>query len=204
MANTQNTQSLANVLAGALALSQEDLATLTTTLIALGNNSRMSAPVAPTQAQESAPQTTPSRNTTRKECMDTEVHVACMGKGHVKFFVVDENGKEQGVATRYMRCVKDLLRKSDVSVEWDKEFEREDVYARDYVDNEGIMHAKGTHKHGAYVLVKNGKAMAQTSVKKWVDANAVVSVSAADAQVYEDKRVERNIKRNERDARKRG
>ena len=52
--------------------------------------------------------------------------------------------------------------------------------------------------------MKNGKAMAQASVKKWVDANAVVSVSAADAQVYEDKRVERNIKRNERDARKRG
>lgn len=202
MANITFTPALINALAAVQACTDDERYAIAQYLIGVGKVA--SAPVAPTQVQVQAPvqESVKVRNTTPKECVDTEIHVACLGKGHVKFFTVGEDGKESGVATRYMRCVKDMLTKDELSLEFDKSFERTDVYAKDYTDPQGVFHAKGSHKFGAYVLKKNGKAMAQASVTKWVNAHPSMLVSADAAKAVDDARIERNSKRNERDARK--
>lgn len=203
---TQN--NFANALAIALTLTDEDKALLTQTLVAMSGRAIVSAPTV--LAQETVSQSAPTRkerNTTPKECTDMDVHVELLGKGHVGFFTEGEDGKRNGVATRYMQCVKASVQKDELKLVWDAEFERKDVYAKDYTDNKGVFHAKGSHKHGAYTLVKVGKdgepkALAQTAVKAWADKHGIIAISASDAQEADNKRIERNTRKNERDARK--
>lgn len=202
MANITLTPAIINALAAFNALSREEQADFTQAIIAMSGRATVSAPAASAPVQE-APQTK-VRDTTPKECIDTEVHVASIGKGHIKFFTVGEDGKEGGVAVRYMSCVKQLIKADGYLVEYDKSFEREDVYKKDWTDPKtGVTHKAGTHKCGAYVLGKPDKedkfkALAQATVSKWVKAHEVILVSADEAKAADDARIERNSKHNAR------
>lgn len=199
MANITLTPAIINALAAFNALSREEQADFTQAIIAMSGcatvSAPTSAPVAPTQSAEQ----TKVCDTTPKECIDTEVHVECLGKGHIRFFTVGEDGKEGGVAVRYMSCVKGILGEDGYEVEYDKTFERAEVYKRDWTDPKtGETHKAGTHKHGAYMLKKGDKALAQATVSKWVKAHEVILVSADAAKAADDARIERNAKRNAR------
>lgn len=199
------------IFAQAMTLTDNEKVALVQALIQMGTQgAQVSAPIAQTAPQSTAPtQVAPKvRNTTPKECVDTEIHVTSLGKGYLAF--TDADGK--GVATRYMQCVKDAIASEGKMLVWDKSYERKEVYARDYTEPKtGVFHAKGSHKMGAYTLFTskevNGKlvadkALSAQTVGKWAKEHEVFHVSANDAKKADDDRIKRNTRKNERDARK--
>lgn len=175
-----------NLLLQIMALSEEDKYELTQALIHSGTTQTTPKVEQPTPIVETSPKRI---DETPKAYTDTVIRtkVSHDGKG-VEFYDISANGKEKS-AFRFMNGVIKLIKAEDenIDITWDETLIRTEIYA----------HTTNVHKHGAHVILKNGKVMNKEAVKAWVEAHSQFVLTAESKAEYfkkKDERTENKIK----------
>lgn len=179
-----------NLLLQIMALSEEDKYELTQALIHSGTTQTTPKVEQPMPIVETSPKRI---DTTPKAYADTVVYtrVSHDGKG-VEFYVLNASGDEKS-AYPFMNGVIKLMKSEDdtISLQWDKSIERTEKYA----------HTDNVHKHGAHLVLKNGKAMSKAKVLEWVNSHSQFVLTAESKAEYfekknsnKDKQIEKSFK----------
>lgn len=181
-----------NLLLQIMALSEEDKYELTQALIHSGTTPKVEQP---TPIVETSPKRI---DETPKAYTDTVVYtrVSYDGKG-VEFYVLNANGKED-TAFPFMNGVIELIQSEDetLDIKWDKSLTRVETYR---IDGKNFKY--GDHKHGAHLVLKNGKAMSKAKVLEWVNSHSQFVLTAESKEEYfekknsnKDKQIEKSFK----------
>lgn len=91
------------------------------------------------------------------------------------------------------KCVNAVLREAGFVKE--ANFERPEVYAKDYTGKDGVFHAKGTHKMGAWVLRRKDGKMDKAGALKFHLDHQTIHVSAEQVQAKRDASAERKARK---------